>query len=103
MAGTGAATGGAGAGGGVINLARITTGGFSSGLPNHGIRLSQPYAVEKPPNRCTTIDSVMPSANWRGSTVPGQKGLSECTLGKAEAGLKFITIGMIQTDGAKTV
>ena len=90
LRGTGFATAaGAGATGGASateGAARATSlavntiaGGFSSGLPNQGIRLSQPNVVDAAANRCTTAESANPSAKRRRKTGPGQNGEAPVT------------------------
>lgn len=92
--GAGAADGaGATEGVGVTEGAEIATslavntiaGGFSSGLPNHGIRLSQPNVVDAAANMCTTAESANPSAKRRRNTGPGQNeegSVTQCAEGE---------------------
>ena len=84
--GTGAgATEGAGATAGAASATSLAVntiaGGFSSGLPNHGIRLSQPNVVDAAANMCTTAESANPSAKRRRNTGPGQNGEASVTSG----------------------
>ena len=68
-AGVGATAGAASATSLAVNT---IAGGFSSGLPNHGIRLSQPNVVDAAANICTIAESTNPSAKRRRNTGPGQ-------------------------------
>ncbi len=81
--GVGAGSGG----GGAIRRALKGGSGFSSVLANHGIRFSQPNAVEKPSRTCKPREMANPSAKRRLSTGAGQKALSVLTRGPDQDGV----------------